>query len=143
MTMTSVIQRELDVQRLLTILLGGFASSALLLAAVGLYGLIAYSAAQRRRELGIRMALGATRRWVLKTFVGEGLVLAAIGLALGAVGAAGVTRLLAGLLYGVTPLDAVTFMGAALVLLGVAATAALIPAAGAARTDPVQALRAD
>ena len=86
-TMTSVIRRDLDMQRLLTILIGAFATSAMLLAAVGLDGVIAYSAVQRRQEVGVRMALGASSSWVLKAFVGEGLVLAGAGLMVGTAGA--------------------------------------------------------
>ncbi len=141
--MTSVIRRDLDMQRLLTILLGAFASSAMLLAAVGLYGLIAYSAVQRRKEVGVRMALGASAAWVLKAFVREGLVLAAAGLALGIAGAVMLTRVLSSRLFGVTPLDVTTFAVAGLALVGVAVCASLIPAASAARTSPVQALRGD
>ena len=84
--MTSVIRRDLDMQRLLTILLVAFATSAMLLAAVGLYGLIAYAAVRRRKEVGIRMALGATTSRVLQSFVGEGVTLASIGLLLGLAG---------------------------------------------------------
>jgi predicted permease len=139
--MTTVIRRDLDMQRLLTILLGAFASSAMLLAAVGLYGLIAYSAARRRKEVGIRMALGASALRVVQSFMGEGLALASVGLVLGIAGAAAVSRVLSSRLFGVTPLDATTFAVAGLILVAVAFCAALIPAAGASRTNPVEALR--
>jgi putative ABC transport system permease protein len=142
-TMTSVIRRDLDMQRLLTILLGAFATSAMLLAAVGLYGLIAYSAAQRRQEVGVRMALGATASWIVQAFVGEGLVLAGAGLVIGVAGAAAMSRLLSSRLFGVTPLDLTTFAVAGLVLLTVAACASLIPATSAARADPMRALRGE
>jgi predicted permease len=142
-SMTSVIRRDLDIQRLLTVLLGAFAVSAMLLASVGLYGLIAYSAVQRRREVGIRMALGATSASVLNAFVREGLVMAVGGLGIGVAGAVGVTRVLTSRLFGVTALDGTTFALAGLVLVAVAALAALIPASEAARTNPVQALRSD
>jgi predicted permease len=142
-TMTSVIRRDLDMQRLLTILLGAFATSAMLLAAVGLYGLIAYAAVRRRQEVGIRMALGATASRVLQSFVGEGAMLASIGLLLGLAGAAAVTRLLAARLFGVTPLDITTFAVAGVALIAVAVCASLIPASSAARTDPMQALRGE
>ena len=89
------------------------------------------------------MALGATASWVVKAFVGEGLVLAGVGLALGIAGSGVLTRLLSSRLFGVTPLDATTFAVAGVTLLGVAVCASLIPAASAARTDPVQALRGD
>jgi putative ABC transport system permease protein len=133
----------LDMQRLLTILLGAFASSAMLLAAVGLYGLIAYAAVQRRKEVGIRMALGATASRVVKAFVGEGLILASAGLLLGMLGATAVTRVLSTRLFGVTPLDATTFSLVAFALIAVATCAALVPATGAARTNPVEALRGE
>jgi putative ABC transport system permease protein len=142
-SMTSVIRRDLDMQRLLTILLGAFATSAMLLAAVGLYGLIAYAAVRRRKEVGIRMALGATASRVVQSFVGEGVTLASIGLLLGLGGAAAVTRLLSSRLFGVTPLDVTTFAIAAVTLVAVAACASLIPALSAARTDPMQALRGE
>jgi len=140
-TMDAVIGRDLDLQRLLTVLLGAFASSAMLLACVGLYGLIAYSAVQRRQEVGVRMALGATGARILKGFIGEGLAIALVGLSLGIGGAALVTRVLTSRLFGVTPLDLPTFTAAAVALVLVAACAALFPAIGAARTSPSQALR--
>jgi putative ABC transport system permease protein len=128
--------RELD-----TWLLGGFATCALLLAAIGVYGLFAYSVAQRRHEMGIRVALGASERQVLGLIVGDGMRLAAIGIALGAAGALVLTRLLAGLLYGIGASDPGTF-GAAATLLGlVALLASYIPARRAARVDPMVALR--
>jgi predicted permease len=142
-TMTAVIRRDLDMQRLLTILLGAFASSAMLLAAVGLYGLIAYAAVRRRKEVGIRMALGATATRVAQSFVREGVALASIGLVLGLAGAAAVTRLLSSRLFGITPLDLTTFAIAGVTLIAVAMCASLIPASSAARTDPMQALRGE
>ena len=142
-TMDAVIGRDLDMQRLLTVLLAAFASSAMLLACVGLYGLIAYSALQRRQEVGVRMALGATGARILKAFVGEGLTIAVVGLSLGIGGAVLVTRVLTSRLFGVTPLDIPTFTAAALALVLVAVAAAVIPATGAARTSPAQALRGE
>ena len=142
-TMTTLIRRDLDMQRLLTVLLGAFAASAVLLAAVGLYGLIAYAAARRRHEIGVRMALGATAWRVVRSFVGEGATLALIGLLLGLTGAAALTRLLAARLFGVTPLDPTTFVVAGVTLLAVAACASVIPASNAARTDPMLALRGE
>jgi hypothetical protein len=142
-TMTTVIRRDLDMQRLMTIMLGAFATSAMLLAAVGLYGLIAYAAVRRRKEVGIRMALGATTSRVVQSFVGEGVALASIGLLLGLAGAAAVTRLLESRLFGITPLDLTTFAVAGVALIAVAMCASLIPASTAARTDPTQALRGD
>ena len=142
-TMTSLIRRDLDMQRLLTVLLGAFAASAMLLAAVGLYGLVAYAAVRRRKEVGIRVALGETASGVVRSFVGEGVTLASIGLLLGLAGAAAVTRLLSSRLFGVTPLDITTFAIAGIALVAVAACASLIPASSAARTDPMQALRGE
>jgi predicted permease len=142
-TMTSIVRRDLDVQRLLTVLLGAFATTAMLLAAVGLYGLIAYATVQRRQEVGVRMALGATASRVLTQFLNEGLMLALAGLALGMLGAVAVTRLLSSRLFGVTPLDTTTFAAAGLGLVVVAMCAALIPATGAARTNPADALRGE
>jgi predicted permease len=142
-TMTSVVRRDLDVQWLLTVLLGAFATTAMLLAAVGLYGLIAYAAVQRRQEIGVRMALGATTSRVLTQFLNEGAILALSGLGLGMIAAVAVTRFLSSRLFGVTSLDATTFAAAALGLVVVAICAALIPAVGAARTNPVEALRGE
>jgi predicted permease len=142
-SMDAVIGRDLDLQRLLTVLLGAFATSAILLASVGLYGLIAYSALQRRQEVGVRMALGATGTRILRTFVGEGLAIAVVGLSLGIGGAVLVTRVLTSRLFGVTPLDLPTFTAAAVTVVLVAAGAAVIPAMGAARTSPARALRGE
>jgi predicted permease len=142
-SMTTLIRRDLDMQRLLTILLGAFATSAMLLAAVGLYGLIAYAAVRRRKEIGIRMALGATASRVVKSFVGEGLALAFVGLLLGLAGAVAVTRVLSARLFGITPLDEGTFAIASMTLVLVSVCASLIPASSAARTNPVHALRGE
>jgi putative ABC transport system permease protein len=142
-SMTSVVRRDLDLQRLITLLLVAFAVSAMLLAAVGLYGVIAYSALQRRQEVGVRMALGATAGLVIRSFMREGLALAIIGLTLGAMGAALTTRFLSARLFGVTPLDTLTFASVAASLIAVAACAALIPATTAARRSPVHALRGE
>jgi ABC-type antimicrobial peptide transport system permease subunit len=110
---------------------------------VGLYGLIAYAAVRRRKEVGVRMALGATASRVVRSFVGEGVTLASIGLLFGIAGAAAVTRLLSARLFGVTPLDITTFAIAGVVLVTVAVCASVIPASSAARTDPMQALRGE
>jgi putative ABC transport system permease protein len=124
-------------------LLAVFAGSALLLAAVGIYGLIAYSVTQRTQEIGIRMALGARANDVLRMVLGQAAALAAAGIAIGAVGAAILTRFMAGLLYQVKPLDAVTFIAVAAALAGVALIAAFVPGRRAASVDPVVALRAE
>jgi putative ABC transport system permease protein len=126
--------------RFTTVLLAGFASLALLLAAAGVYGVVSYSVAQRTREIGIRMTLGATRATVLKMVVQQGLTLTAAGVALGAVGSLALNRLLAGLLYGVTPGDPATIAGVGLGLAIVSAGACAVPAWRAAAVDPSQAL---
>ena len=123
--------------------LGGFGLLGLLLAAVGVYGVMAYSVAQRTRELGIRVAVGADRASVVRLVLGEGMRLAVIGTALGLVAAAGASQLLKGLLYNVNALDPVAFVGVPLVLILVAALAVYLPARRAASVDPMKALKTD
>jgi predicted permease len=130
-------------QQLATSLLGSFAAVALLLAAIGIYGVIAYSVGQRTREFGIRMSLGARRLDVLRLVVRQGLLLAAIGIAVGLAGAFALTRLLSSLLYGVNATDPVTFAGVTGLLAAVAIAASFLPAWRATRVDPVIALRCD
>ena len=127
--------------RIGAIVLGAFGALALLLAAVGLYGVVAYSVSRRTREVGIRMALGAERSQVVQMILGQGARLALAGVALGALAAAGVARVLDSLLYGVSGFDPLAYLAAAGVLLMVALTANLVPALTAARVDPVRALR--
>jgi putative ABC transport system permease protein len=124
-------------------LLSSFAGLALLLAALGLYGLVSYSAALRRREIGIRIALGARPRQILGLVTAGGLKLVVIGLAIGCAAALGATRLLSSLLYEVRPTDPATYLTIAAVLLAVGVTAGAIPARRAARTDPLEALRSE
>jgi ABC-type antimicrobial peptide transport system permease subunit len=131
-------------QRFPMILLGAFAGLALLLAAVGIYGTISYSVAQRVKEIGIRMALGADQGTVLRQFIGEELRLVLGGIALGTVGVIGLARSLSSLsrlLYGVGLGDPVTFATASAVLIVVAAFAGYIPARRAAKVDPMVAIR--
>ena len=130
-------------RRFTTLLLVVFAVVALVLAAVGVYGVIAYSTAQRTQEIGIRVALGAERAHVLSLVLAEGVRIAIVRLVIGVAAAAMVTRLLTGLLFGVTRFDPVTFAAVPLLLLGVAAFASWIPAHRAVRLDPVRAMRAD
>ena len=140
-TMTEVTSISLAAQRFNTFLLGVFAGVALLLASVGLYGVLAFSVAQRTREIGIRMALGAQTRDVLRLVLRQGLALSLLGVIAGvAVSLAG-TRVLAGLLYGVAPTDPATFVVVALILIAVALVACLVPARRAMRVDPMVALR--
>jgi cell division protein FtsX len=124
-------------------LLGVFAAMAVLLAAVGLAASIAWWVAQRTREIGVRIALGAHPAQVTRLFLRQGLTLAASGLVLGLAGAAASTRFLESWLYGVTPLNPAAFAGSAAVLLAIAALASYIPARRAARVDPLVALRAE
>jgi predicted permease len=135
--------RSLYAARLAATLLSVFGGLALLLASVGLYGVMAYVVGQRRREIGVRLALGARRRDVFGLVIKEGMALVAAGVALGLAGAIAGTRLLATFLYGVEPTDAATFIGVALLLAAVALLANYLPARRAAQTDPMQALRAE
>jgi ABC-type antimicrobial peptide transport system permease subunit len=116
---------------------------ALLLGVVGIYGVIAYAVSQRRREIGIRLALGAQPGSLRGMFVRHALVLAMIGATIGLGAAVGLTRLMASLLYDVSPLDPVTYVAVAVVLMGAAVVASYLPARRAARVDPVEALRAE
>lgn len=139
--MEEYVSTALARPRLYAILVGGFASLALLLAAVGLYGLIAYSVSRRTHEIGVRMALGAEPRHVLTSILGEGARLVIAGLALGAICAAALSRIVENLLYGVTAGDPWTYAGAAILLGTVALIAAYLPAQRAASVDPTVALR--
>ena len=127
--------------RLTATLLGLFASLALVITAAGIAGVIAYSVSQRTQEFGVRVALGASRTDVVSMVVGEGVRLAVTGLAIGALGAVALGALLSTVLFGVGPVDAVTYVAVSAVLLGVAALACLLPALRAASIDPMAALR--
>jgi predicted permease len=139
--MAELIGNSLYAARMGAILLGVFAFIALALAAVGVYGVMAFSVARRTREIGIRMALGAERRDVLRLVLKEGMTLVAVGVVVGLTAAAAVTRLLASFLYGVSVTDAATFAAVPALLAGVALLACYVPARRATRVDPLVALR--
>jgi predicted permease len=141
-TMESVVSAAAARSRMRSYLLGGLAGLALLLAAIGLYGIISYGVTQRRGEIGVRMALGADRAEILRLVVGQGMALTAAGLVLGVAGGLALSRLLRSLLYGVTATDPVTFVAVVLTLGAVSLLASWLPARRAARVDPVIALRA-
>lgn len=142
-TMPERLRASLAVERLLAWLLSAFAALAVFLGAAGLYSVISYSALLRTREFGVRMALGATGRQLRTMVVRQALWLVGGGLAVGLVAAAATTRLIEGVLFGVTPTDLPTFAGVAVLLLLVGVVAAQWPARRAARVDPTKALRAD
>ncbi|HEV3196757.1 MAG TPA: ABC transporter permease [Bryobacteraceae bacterium] len=140
-SLETTLSRAVALPRFDTVLLASFAMVALLLAALGIYGIIAYSVAQRTHEIGVRMALGAGQRCVLGMVIRQGAGLALLGITLGLVGAFALTRLLANLLFGVSSTDPLTFAAVALGLLAVALFASFIPARRATRISPVVALR--
>jgi putative ABC transport system permease protein len=140
-TLNQIIARSNAPQRFNALLLGIFAVLALALAAVGIYGVMAYSVAQRQREIGIRMALGAERGRVLRLILGDGLRLAVLGVVIGWAAGLALTRLLASLLFGVKSWNPAIFFATAVALTAVAALASIIPARRAAGVDPIQALR--
>jgi predicted permease len=140
-TMEERVDASTAPRRLDTALLGVFAALALLLSAVGTYGVIAYSVAQRTRELGIRMALGADRADVLSMVTREGLALAGAGVALGVVAALGLTQFLASMLFSVRPADPLTFVSVSVLLVAIALVSSYIPARRATKVDPMVALR--
>jgi putative ABC transport system permease protein len=139
--MEQVIASTVSTPRITLILITAFASAALLLAAIGLYGVISYSAMQRTNEIGIRMALGAAKSDVLKMVVGQGMMLALIGLFIGLISAFGLTRLMSSLLFGVSATDPLTFAAILVLLTAVALIASFIPAYRASKLDPMIALR--
>ena len=137
------LRQSLAYRRFITGLLGAFALPALLLAALGIYGVVAYLVAQRGREIGIRMALGAQRRDVLALVLKDGARLAAMGVLLGAAGAIATTRWLTSELYETSATDPLTFVLAAVVLAGIALVATLLPARRAAAIDPARTLQSE
>src|SRR5262249_44304055 len=140
-TMDEVLVAAESRPRFLTLLLGLFSGLALALAAVGIYGLMAYSVAERTHEIGIRMALGAKRGDVIRMIFGYGTQLVVAGMVIGLGGAVALTRLMASLLFGITATDPATFAGGAVILAAVALSACYIPARRATRVDPMVALR--
>ena len=140
-TMENVISESIWRQRFCASMLGIFAVIALVLAAVGIYGVLSYSVSQRTHEIGIRAALGATRKDMLRMVIGEGLLLTLAGLGVGILAALGLTRLLGSLLYGVRPRDPLTFVALSLLLTAVALLAVYIPGRRAANVDPMAAVR--
>jgi putative ABC transport system permease protein len=140
-TMDEVLAGARSRPRFLATLLGFFSSTALILAAVGLYGVISYSVTRRTTEFGIRMAMGAEAGDVLGLVLGQGMRLAALGVAAGAIGALALTRLIRGLLFGVSSFDPLTFLAMAALLVAVMAIACIVPARRATKVDPLIALR--
>jgi putative ABC transport system permease protein len=140
-TYDELISQSVSERRFQTMLLGLFASLALILAMVGIYGVISYSVSQRTPEIGIRMALGATRGGILKMVIGRAMFLVAVGIAVGAAGAFVLSRYLKTLLFEVTPGDPWTYASIAILLAMVALAASLVPARRATRVDPMIALR--
>ena len=142
-TMTDLFADALSRARFATVCLAAFACLALVLAAVGIYGVIAYSTQQRAQEIGIRLALGADRPAVTRMVVRQGMVLVALALVLGAVGALGVSRVLRGLVFDVSTTDPVTFVAMTILLAATGLVACWLPARSAGRIDPLEAIRAE
>jgi ABC-type antimicrobial peptide transport system permease subunit len=140
-TLETAVAQSLGAQRVVATLTAIFAGVALVLAAVGLYSVLAYAVKQRTAEIGIRMALGSPRGAVVALILGSGLRLVALGLGLGLAGAAGIARLIASLLFNVAPLDPLVYGGVTVLFAGVATLACLLPALRASRIDPLIALR--
>jgi ABC-type antimicrobial peptide transport system permease subunit len=140
-TLESWVTEAMAQTRFLLALSTTFAGLALILAALGLYGVISFSARQRTREIGVRVALGATDRDVLRLILGHGIVVAAVGIVIGLAASVALTRVVTSYLVGVSATDPVTFAGVPVVLLGVAALASYLPARRATSIDPVSALR--
>ena len=141
LAMRDVVNEATSASRFVLVLLGGFAGVALVLAAIGVYGVMSYMVAERRQEIGIRLALGASPRQVLAALVRRGVTTAVVGLVIGIVAAAGVSRLMTGLVYGVNVTDPTTFILVPLLLAIVAALSCYLPARRASRLDPLSEIR--
>jgi ABC-type antimicrobial peptide transport system permease subunit len=141
--MVDVVARSVFLPRVSMLLLSAFAASALLLAIVGIYGVVSYAVTQRTRELGVRMALGADAGATIRLVLGKSMTLVLGGTVCGLVVSFGLTRLLGRLLYGVSPLDPIVFVGVSSLLGAAGFLASLIPARRATRVDPIVALRVD
>ena len=139
--MEQVLSRSVGQPQFNALLLGLFGGVALILALVGVFGVVNYSVAQRTREIGIRVALGAGRRDILKLIVGQGMRPALLGVGLGLIGAFALTRTISSLLYGISPVDLGTFIAVTLLLTGAALLACYLPARRATKVDPMVALR--
>jgi putative ABC transport system permease protein len=139
--LTRIVDRAVSPKRLITLLLGLFSLLALLLAAVGVYGVTAYSVSRRTREIGIRLALGSSRATVLRLIIGEEMKVVLLGCAIGILASLALTRLIQTLLFAVSPTDPPTFAVTGLMLMAVALLACWLPARRAARVDPMVALR--
>jgi putative ABC transport system permease protein len=139
--LATIVNESVAQRRFSMLLLGLFALIALFLAAVGLYGVVSYTVSQRTQEIGVRMAIGAQRGDVLRMIVGGGMKLTLVGIAMGLAGALALARLVATMLFDVTPFDPTSYAATAIVLLAVASLACYIPARRAMRVDPITALR--
>src|SRR5205085_11824174 len=142
-TMQDIYDRSLARTSFTLVMLAIAGSMALVLGIIGIYGVLSYAVSQRRREIGIRLALGAQPRELKALFVRHGLALAAIGVAIGLTAAAGLTRLMSSLLFGIKPLDPLTYGAGALVLTVAAVLASYLPARRAASVDPIEALKTE
>jgi putative ABC transport system permease protein len=142
-TMEQMVAQSTSAPRFRTVLVGSFAAVAVILAVVGVAGVIAYMVGRRTREIGVRVALGARPAQVVRMLVGEGMTAAAVGVSIGLLGALAITRVLGGLLFGVAPRDGGVFAAAAVLLAAAAFIGTWLPARRALRVDPLEALRAE
>jgi putative ABC transport system permease protein len=142
-TMDQLIEQSTGSRRFAMLLLGGFAALAMVLASIGLYGVMSYTVTQRSRELGVRVALGADTRAVMGLVMGQGARLALVGVGIGLATSLAVTRLLKNMLFNLSATDPATFVSISLLLIAVALLASYLPARRATRVDPMQSLRAE